>query len=152
MSTPQNLTISEAEWSIMRALWTLGTATSRELIDAVRQSTDWKEGTIKSLIARLTDKDYLFKDTQQSPFIFKARIDEPTAHQLRLQAAMTPICTTKRGKALLGLIQQLELSQQDCADLVTLLTTKQQHSPTKLTCHCPIGQCHCHHPSERNGC
>ena len=152
MSTTTTLTISESEWTVMRALWTLDTATSRELIDAVCQSTNWKEGTVKSLIARLTDKNYLIKDTAQSPFIFKASLSEPEAQHLRLMSAIAPICHTRRGQAIITLIQQLELSQQDCTNLIELLTAKKIQAPTHLQCQCPVGQCHCHQISERNCC
>ena len=44
--------ISEAEWRLMRVVWTQPGITSRQLIDTLSASTDWKVGTIKSLLSR----------------------------------------------------------------------------------------------------
>ena len=45
--------ISEAEWRLMRLVWTMPGITSRQLIDTLSASSDWKVGTIKSLLSRL---------------------------------------------------------------------------------------------------
>ena len=37
MKDPKNATITDSEWMVMRAIWTMGHATSRELIDAMNE-------------------------------------------------------------------------------------------------------------------
>jgi Predicted transcriptional regulator len=51
-------TMSKAEWQVMRIIWTLGQATSKEVIDILERKTDWKSATIKTLIIRLQKKTF----------------------------------------------------------------------------------------------
>ena len=60
--------ISEAEWRLMRLVWTMPGITSRQLIDTLSASSDWKVGTIKSLFLRLIQKGYLDKAEGISPY------------------------------------------------------------------------------------
>ena len=41
MEDPKNVTITDSEWMVMRAIWTMGHATSRELIDAMNELEGW---------------------------------------------------------------------------------------------------------------
>ncbi len=40
--------ISDAEWEVMRAVWTLGAVTSRKLIDVLAEKMGWKAATTKT--------------------------------------------------------------------------------------------------------
>ena len=50
------LTISSAEWEVMRVLWAKGQATSSEIIAILSKKLDWSASTVKTLIGRLADK------------------------------------------------------------------------------------------------
>ena len=53
----RGVTISAAEWEVMRVLWKAGRAmTSREIIDALEGDSDWQPKTIRTLVNRLTEK------------------------------------------------------------------------------------------------
>ena len=41
MKDAKNVTITDSEWMVMRAIWTMGHATSRELIDAMNELEGW---------------------------------------------------------------------------------------------------------------
>ncbi|GEA79446.1 hypothetical protein LDE04_16260 [Lactobacillus delbrueckii subsp. lactis] len=41
----KNVTITDSEWMVMRAIWTMGHATSRELIDAMNELEGWSAST-----------------------------------------------------------------------------------------------------------
>lgn len=44
------LTISPAEWEVMRVLWAKGQATSSEIIAILAKKLDWSASTVKTLI------------------------------------------------------------------------------------------------------
>ncbi|MCB2621774.1 BlaI/MecI/CopY family transcriptional regulator, partial [Listeria monocytogenes] len=50
MKDAKNVTITESEWMVMRAIWTMGHATSRELIDAMYELEGWSASTTKTLL------------------------------------------------------------------------------------------------------
>ena len=68
MKDPKNVTITDSEWMVMRAIWTMGHATSRELIDhmcamragstiaGVIQSRELSRADIANLQAILAEK------------------------------------------------------------------------------------------------
>lgn len=60
--TSSNTDISNAEWQLMRIIWTHPGLTSRQLIDDTQSILPWKEGTIKSLLHRLLQKNLLRQD------------------------------------------------------------------------------------------
>ena len=46
----KNVTITDSEWMVMRAIWTMGHATSRELIDAMNELEGWSASTTKTQV------------------------------------------------------------------------------------------------------
>ena len=50
MKDAKNVTITDSEWMVMRAIWTMGHATSRELIDAMNELEGWSASTTKTLL------------------------------------------------------------------------------------------------------
>jgi BlaI family penicillinase repressor len=48
--------ISEAEWSLMEALWESSPQTASELTKTLRPTMNWAENTVRTLLTRLIDK------------------------------------------------------------------------------------------------
>ena len=137
--------ISEAEWRLMRLVWTMPGITSRQLIDTLSASSDWKVGTIKSLLSRLIQKGYLDKAEGISPYQFYATISQEEATLLRLQAALDPVCRKDRAHFLARLLASTPLSQADCQAIITQLEKQAKTAPETIPCQCPPGACQCHH-------
>ena len=72
------LTISPAEWEVMRVLWAKGQATSSEIIEILAKKLDWSASTVKTLIGRLADKGYLTSQRQGRGFIYAVAINGVT--------------------------------------------------------------------------
>ena len=51
--------ISESEWAIMEALWESAPLTASEVAKMVRDSTNWAENTVRTLLTRLVEKGAL---------------------------------------------------------------------------------------------
>lgn len=45
-------TMTASEWEVMRIIWTLGEATSRQLIRILGQKNKWSPSTVKTQIGR----------------------------------------------------------------------------------------------------
>lgn len=56
---PATPDISESEWVIMEALWESAPQTASEVTKTVRESTDWAENTVRTLLTRLVEKGAL---------------------------------------------------------------------------------------------
>lgn len=53
---PATPDISESEWVIMEALWESAPQTASEVTKTVRESTNWAENTVRTLLTRLVEK------------------------------------------------------------------------------------------------
>ncbi|UUX32816.1 CopY/TcrY family copper transport repressor [Fundicoccus culcitae] len=138
------VSISDAEWEVMRVVWASNYMTSREIIDTLMAIKDWKEGTIKSLLNRLIQKEAIAKDTSTTPYTYYPTISLVEATQQRSDDLVSQTCTRDRADIIQHLIDTNELSQDDIQNLMDSLQNKLKTAPTSVTCQCPAGQCHCH--------
>ena len=141
----EHITISSAEWEVMRVVWAKDALTSREIIDTLTNILDWKEGTIKSLLNRLVQKGYLKQDTSVKPMLYQTTISADQALQADLNEIMARSCTKDRGLHIEQLIQHETLSKDQCQILIQLIEEKMKNAPKTVKCQCPPGQCTCQH-------
>lgn len=142
METPS---ITQAEWEIMRVVWSYHSLTSREIIQTLSPILKWKEGTIKSLINRLVQKGYLKQNGEQKPMLYSASIDCNTVLQEDLSYLLSKSCNKDRAHHIAHLIETEILTIEDCKTLMHLLETKITKAPESVVCQCPKGQCTCQH-------
>ncbi|GEO57583.1 CopY/TcrY family copper transport repressor [Companilactobacillus bobalius] len=129
-------TMSKAEWQVMRIIWTLGQATSKEVIDILERKTDWKSATIKTLIVRLQKKNFLKAEETKRPYVYKPLIDEDLAIHQSVNNLFDNLCCMRKGQAIKDLVQNSEISQSDISDIVGALNAKAQTAPEEVECNC----------------
>lgn len=144
MTTHSKQYITDAEWEVMRIVWANGPLASREIINHLLDIFPWKEGTIKSLINRLVQKEVLGKVEGSKPFRYQATIQEKDAITKELDTYWERVCHKDSGKLLHHLIETKELSQSDITTLMQVLEAKRETAPKEVACQCPVGQCRCH--------
>ncbi len=66
--------ISDAEWQVMEAAWSLGEATAAAIIEELAKSTAWNHRTIRTLLGRLVDKGILEKRGQGTGSVYRALV------------------------------------------------------------------------------
>lgn len=143
MMSTLNYDMTEAEFKVLRVIWTHQPVPSRKIIDYLLEITDWKEGTIKSLLHRLLQKGYIEQDTTSKPYLYKSLVVQEACDHARVSQVLSTVCTRRRGKVLSQLIQANDLSQADCCMLMELLEDKAKNAPLQVPCQCAPGQCHC---------
>lgn len=129
-------TMSKAEWQVMRIIWTLGQATSKEVIDILERKTDWKSATIKTLIVRLQKKNFLKAEETKRPYVYKPLIDEDMAIHQSVNNLFDNLCCMRKGQAIKDLVQNSEISQSDISDIVEALNVKAKTAPEEVECNC----------------
>ncbi len=113
--------ISEAEWTVMRAIWNENPITSNRIIEVVSESTDWKPKTIRTLLNRLVSKGAVGHDGKGREYSFFPLIEESTAVKAESESflkrvfdgALTPLITT--------LAESKKLSKKDIEELKRIL-------------------------------
>ncbi|RHW50187.1 CopY/TcrY family copper transport repressor [Bombilactobacillus bombi] len=134
--------ISNAEWEVMRVVWTLKKATSQEIITNLSHS-QWQPATIKTLIGRLVKKNCLAAKRQQRPFVYYPLIAENTAMNQATMALFSHLCAMKKGQTIINLLKNTSLSQKDIQSMQLILQEKLQTAPKKIDCDCVVGGHNC---------
>lgn len=142
----ENIEISNAEWEIMRVIWTLGEATSRQLVEFMEVKRQWKPATTKTLLGRLTTKGALATKKAGRGFIYYPLVEEQKTIDQQLMRSFGNICQMHTGKTLTYLVDNLDLTQTDIQNIMAVLQQKLPDAPTTLACDCipaSFGLKHC---------
>lgn len=133
--------ISQAEWSLLRVLWTEGTATARHLSQLLLNQRGWAGSTVKTLLARLERKGIVRaeKAAHVRGYVYHPLIDEEQAAIQRVGSLVGNTCAMHRGEVLLSIIQHFPLTQNDIDRLQKQLDKKKATAPTSIPCDCEKG-------------
>ncbi|WP_125981868.1 CopY/TcrY family copper transport repressor [Loigolactobacillus iwatensis] len=143
MEVKAQMEISDAEWEVMRVIWTLGSATSHTVIEALSEKMGWKAATTKTLLGRLMKKGALTAKKNGRAFTYFPEIPEQEAMDVATISLFDHLCQMRAGATLTALADHVSLSQTDIANLQKLLTEKAKTAPEKVSCNCLPDDCHC---------
>jgi BlaI family transcriptional regulator, penicillinase repressor len=122
------LNISDAEWIVMRVVWSLGEATSSEIVTALDRDTKWKPRTIRTLIGRLTKKGALAYREQGREFIYRASVDEKHCKTTISRHFLDRIFGGHLAPFVANLVESGNYSETDIAELKRIV---EQHTEPK---------------------
>ena len=142
----EQIEISNAEWEVMRVIWTLGQATSRQLIEIMEVKQNWKPATTKTLLGRLVAKDVLETKKAGRGFIYSPLVQEQATIDAQLMQNFSNIFQMHVVKTLSYLVENLNLTQSDIAKITAKLEDKKGSAPEELECDCIPAEFH------RSGC
>ena len=104
--------ITGAEWNVMRIVWSLGSASTRTIIENLQAASDWKDSTIKTLLARLVKKGFLTSEKDGRQFVYRALVPEQTAMNQSADELFSHLCKMKSGKTSWLMVSGLTASTQ----------------------------------------
>ena len=136
-------TISDAEWEIMRVVWTNHTVTSKDITEIIKEKMNWKQATIKTLIGRLVDKGMLQTEAVGNKYLYSPLITEEESLKSKTNDFFDQVCNRKVGQTIANLISEATLSHADVKMLEELLKEKRNEAVDVVSCDCIPGQCDC---------
>ena len=139
-----NLHITDAEWEVMRVVWTNTQVTSKEVISTLQEKLDWKQATTKTLLGRLVEKGALNTEQEGRKYIYSANIEEKEAIRSFTNHIFDRICRKKVGNVIESIIKDHTLSFDDIQRLEEILEMKKAFAVEEVDCQCAEGQCYCH--------
>lgn len=113
--------ISEAEWEVMKVVWSNSPCTSNQIIDALAQSTDWSPKTIKTLISRLVNKNVLGYKEDGRRYLYYSLIQEDECIKAENQSFLSKVYNGALKSLLVSFIKESDLSKEDIEDLKRIL-------------------------------
>lgn len=136
IKTENETTISDAEWEVMRIVWTLGQAGSSQIIDQLQVKNNWTESTIKTLLRRLCQKGYLKTEKDGRKFLYSATVDQTTMMYKETKAMLNKMCDMHKGQLLIKLMKDMPISKTDLKILNEEIIAKEKSAPDKINCNC----------------
>ncbi|MGX7417673.1 CopY/TcrY family copper transport repressor [Carnobacterium gallinarum] len=143
MTTIEKVKISDAEWEIMRVVWSKKQASSQEIVAVLKEKMDWKPATIKTLIGRLVKKEALKTEAAGHRFIYFPRVTEAESVMSATENLFAHVCSKKIGQTIGALIEEATLTHEDIQLLEKLIESKKELAVDEIACNCVPGQCEC---------
>lgn len=141
----ETIRISDAEWEIMRVVWTKGQVDATTIEQILGDKMQWKLATIKTLLGRLVKKEALKTDQIGKKFIYSANVREDQILFQATEELFGHICAKRMGSSLAQIIEDVPLTQADVSLLQDVLARKTVVE--SIACNCIPGQCQCQHPA-----
>jgi predicted transcriptional regulator len=114
--------VTEAELALLQALWDLGAATIRQLVERVyRQSGTSVYATVQKLLDRLEEKGFVRRQRGSAVHVFEAKIGREELIGRRLRAVADALCGGSLTPLLTHLVESQRLSQEERRELRTLV-------------------------------
>ena len=113
--------LSDAEWTVMRAVWIRTPASARDVIDEVGEETGWAYTTVKTLLARLVEKGALSEGRQANVNIYEPLITRDEARGSALRSLLDRAFDGTFGSLFQHLIKEERLSARDVKTLERML-------------------------------
>ena len=89
------INISEAEWEVMRVVWSNNQVTSKLVIEILKEKKSWSVSTIKTLLSRLVEKDMLQTEKIGNKFLYSAKCLENDCLEVLTRNFIRKFCSKK---------------------------------------------------------
>ena len=115
------LKLSDAEWTVMQAVWAGFPASARDVLDRVGHDTGWAYTTVKTLLARLVEKDALSVRMRGNVSLYEPLITRRQAQVSALRSLVEKAFDGTFGSLVQHLITEEKLSSRDRRALARML-------------------------------
>ena len=126
MST-KHITISDAEWSIMKALWEEDTAegkgmmTLRQIADAVEEH-GWGYSTVRTMVGRLAEKGAIEADrTNPGSFRYYAAVSEDVCRRQEVKSFLNRVFDGSAKLLVSALVEDRGLTKEEEETLLAII-------------------------------
>lgn len=137
------INISEAEWEVMRVVWSNNQVTSKLVIEILKEKKSWSVSTIKTLLSRLVEKDMLQTEKIGNKFLYSAKCLENDCLEVLTRNFIRKFCSKKTKNIIKYAIEENNLSKSDIDEVIQLLQEKRKSAKEVTPCNCIKGQCTC---------
>jgi len=119
--------ISEAELEVMKVLWERESAASLQIIEALRETTEWKSKTIQTLITRLVSKGAVIADkSNPKMFLYRAAVSKEQYRLGENQSFLHRVYDGSIKMMLASFVQGQILTDDERAELKALLEKEEE--------------------------
>ncbi|WP_050986189.1 BlaI/MecI/CopY family transcriptional regulator [Schlesneria paludicola] len=126
MNSTERKDLSKAEWKVMKIVWELQKAMSREVYTIAGQQYSWAPATVKTILKRLTTKGYISATPVGNGFVYRPILSAATLLQSAADNLLTNAIEGTTGPLLVHMVEQSSLNADDLDSLQKLIDAKKQ--------------------------
>ncbi|GKU26526.1 BlaI/MecI/CopY family transcriptional regulator [Clostridium folliculivorans] len=116
--------ISDSEWEVMEVIWLKKLCTSSEIVDALKDNSEWSPKTIHTLITRLVKKGAVDVDKTSTTYKYSPLISEKDLKSQETKTFVQKLYGGSLKLLLSNFIKEEELSADEIHELRKLLDEK----------------------------
>lgn len=116
--------ISDAEWTVMKVVWQLETATAKQVVEGLAGDAAWKPKTIHTLLSRLVQKGVLATERPAREYLFRPLVSEEECRRGASRSFMTRVFDGKIAPFLACFLADQKLSRKEIEEIRSILNKK----------------------------
>jgi len=122
--------ISDAEWTVMRAIWGRGEASATEVVETLDGQTSWSPRTVRTLLGRLVKKGALGFREQGREYVYQPLIDERSTELEASRSFLDRVFDGKLAPFLASFVESGNYSPDDIAALKRIVEESESNPPS----------------------
>ena len=116
--------ISDAEWTVLKAVWQMKTPTAREVVEKLKDKSDWKPKTIHTLLGRLVQKGALATEKPGREYVFKPRVTEQESRLAATRSFLAKVFDGQIAPFFASFLEGEKLTRKEIEELKNILEEK----------------------------
>lgn len=118
--------LSKAEWKVMKIVWELRKAMTREVYTIAGVEHDWSPATVKTLLKRLVDKGYLSTTQVGNGFVYRPARSALATLETAADSLLTNAIEGTTGPLLAHMVESARLDDDELDALQALIDAKKR--------------------------
>lgn len=123
--------ISEAEYEVMKIVWTCSPINTNEITNRLAETTSWNPKTIQTLIKRLVQKEALTYEKEGRIFVYTPLVQEDEYLDYENNTFLKRYYNGNLTTMLTNYLEKDRLSDQEIEDLQSLLSKRTTHPDSR---------------------
>jgi BlaI family penicillinase repressor len=120
--------LTEAEWSIIKAVWQKEPCTAPDIQQKLAKKTSWTYSTVRTLMDRMVAKGLLKADKQRNPTLYRSVVSRAQAQRGELLYALKNAFNGALTPMVQCLLETSEISPEELAELESILKAKKKNA------------------------
>lgn len=117
--------ISDAEWEVIKIIWSNPKITSSEIIDKINYKSEWKPSTIKSLINRLLNKKAISFEKKSKEYYYYPLVSEDECVKEESKSFLNRVFNGSINLMFVNFVKSEKLSEEEINKLRDILNSSQ---------------------------
>jgi len=113
--------ISNAEWEVMKIIWSHPEITSANIVTELKNKAEWKPATVKSLINRLLNKNVIGYNKLANEYSYFPLISENECIKSESRSFINKVFNGSIKSMLSAFVESEKISATDIEDLKSIL-------------------------------